>query len=170
MRSLAVVLPLAFIFLFSSSSASYVVVMIKVASMGQQAENDKTKAVGKSLLMSTVIGGAGAIIIWNIMDIWPSLLLYTLLVALAGLVIGRRVFQGEGMAANAGTWSYAFLTMLVIIAPSVLDSPMSSGAGTAFWTRLFLFMVIALYGTAAVAVFDAFWPKRSASARAPERS
>mgnify|MGYP000467624649 CR=1 FL=1 len=34
----------------------------------------------------------------------------------------------------------------------------SSGAGAAFWSRLALFVLIALYGTAAVAVFDAFWP------------
>ena len=48
--------------------------------------------------------------------------------------------------------------MLVILAPAVLDSPISSSAGTAFWSRLFLFVGIAVYGTIAVAVFDAFWP------------
>ena len=69
MRSMLVVLPIALLFFFSSASTSYLVVMIKVASMGQQAENDNTKAVGKSLLMSTVIGGIGAIIMWKVMSI-----------------------------------------------------------------------------------------------------
>ena len=41
-----------------------------------------------------------------------------------------------------------------------------AGAGAAFWSRLFLFVLIAIYGTAAVAVFDAFWP---APARGPDR-
>jgi hypothetical protein len=170
LRSMLIVLPLVLAFLFMSGSPAYTVVMIKVASMGQQASADRSREMGRSLLRSTVWGGIAAIAAWYLLSMWPSLLLYVLLVGLAGLLFGRRIFHGPAVHADHSTWSYAFLTMLVIIAPSVLDSPMSSGAGTAFWTRLFLFMVIALYGTAAVAVFDAFWPKRSASAGASERS
>lgn len=33
------------------------------------------------------------------------------------------------------------------------------GSLSAFYTRLFLFIVIAVYGSIAVAVFDAFWPR-----------
>jgi hypothetical protein len=33
------------------------------------------------------------------------------------------------------------------------------GASSAFYSRLFLFIVIAIYGSTAVAVFDAFWPR-----------
>jgi len=54
--------------------------------------------------------------------------------------------------------SYAYLTLLVILAPAVLDGPGSSGAGSAFWTRFYLFVLIAVYGSLSVAVFDAFWP------------
>ena len=43
-----------------------------------------------------------------------------------------------------------------LLAPAVLDNPMSGG-GTAILWRLFLFFVIAVYGYAAVRVFDAFW-------------
>ena len=67
--------------------------------------------------------------------------------------------QQLGMHPGAATWSYAYLTMLVILAPAVLDS--ADGAGAAFWSRLILFGLIALYGTTAVAVFDAFWPKQN---------
>ena len=144
-------------FLFSAGSASYLAVMIKVASMGQQAENDNTKAVGRSLLMSTFIGGVGAIIMWNLLSIWPSLVMYTLLVALGGLIIGRRVFQGQGMSPNAGMWSYAYLTMLVIIAPAVTDGPGSAAAGVKFVDRILMMGWATLYGVAAVYVFDAFW-------------
>ncbi len=59
-------------------------------------------------------------------------------------------------------WSYAFLTMLVILAPAVLDSPGGSAVGSAFWTRLWLIMLVAVYGTLTVRVFDAFWPERGA--------
>ena len=58
-------------------------------------------------------------------------------------------------------WSYAFTTMLIIIGPAVLDTPGSGGAGVAIWSRLWLFVIIALYGTTAVAVFNAFWPGKN---------
>ena len=58
--------------------------------------------------------------------------------------------------------SYAYLTMIVILAPAVLDGAGSSGAGAAFYSRLLLFLLIAVYGTLAVRVFDAFWPEKTA--------
>ena len=156
-RSTAIVLPVIVFFLFYAGSSSYLVVMIKVASMGQQAENDKTKAVGQSLLMSTLIGGISAVIIWNLMSIWPSLIFLTLLVILSGLLMGRKIFQGQGMAAGAGTWSYAFLTMLVIIVPAVLDGAGGDAAGAKFFDRIAMMGWATLYGVVAVYVFDAFW-------------
>jgi len=54
-------------------------------------------------------------------------------------------------------WSYAYLTMIVVLAPAVLDSQSGSAAGATFYSRLLLFVVIAVYGSIAVAVFDAFW-------------
>ena len=73
------------------------------------------------------------------------------------------MFQGMAVCPDFSKWSYAYLTLIVLLAPAVLDSPVSSSADSAFWTRLFLFGVIAVYGTAAVAVFDAFWPNRDRS-------
>ena len=72
--------------------------MINVAAVAQQLENDCTKAVGKSLLMSAAIGGIGVILIWNILSNWPSLNLYMLPAAFGGLVTVRLVFRGQGRA------------------------------------------------------------------------
>jgi hypothetical protein len=161
-RATVIVFPVILFFLLYAGSASYLVVMIKVASMGQQVENDKSKAAGKSLLMSTFIGGIGAIIMWNLLRAWPSLILYTLLIALGGLIMGRRIFQGMFMHPRGGMWSYAFLTMLVIIAPAVMDTAGGAAADAKFFDRLLMMIWATLYGVAAVYVFDAFWPaKRS---------
>ena len=51
--------------------------------------------------------------------------------------------------------------LIVILAPAVLDGAGSSGAGAAFWNRILLFVLIAVYGTLAVRIFDAFWPSKS---------
>lgn len=164
LRSLLVVLPLTLVFLFVSGSPSYTVVMIKVASMGQEASTEQSRAMGRSLFASTFWGGLAAVIGWHLLSAWPSLLFYTLLVALAGLLFGRRIFNGIAVHPDFSKWSYAYLTMIVLLAPAVLDSSFSSDAGSAFWWRLFLFGVIAVYGTVTVAVFDAFWPSRKQDA------
>jgi len=158
LRSMLIVLPIALVFLFMSASPSYTVVMIKVASMGQQASSDKTREMGRSLLASTLWGGVGAIIGWYLMGIWPSLILFVLLTVLAGLIYGRWIFQGPMVHPRFQMASYAFLTMLVLLAPAVTSA--SGDVSSAFYSRLFLFILIAVYGTAAVAVFDAFWPGR----------
>jgi hypothetical protein len=101
-----------------------------------------------------------ALVAWSLLSAWPSLLFYTLLIMLACLLFGRKIFHGPSVQADFSKWSYALLTLVAIIAPAVLDNPGSDGAGAAIWTRLALFAVIAVYGTATVAVFDAFWPGR----------
>lgn len=157
LRSLLVVLPITLLFLFMSGSPAYTVVMIKVASMGQQASAGTSRQMGQSMFASTFWGGLAAVVAWNLMSLWPSLVFYTLLVALAGLMFGRRMFQGMAVFPDFSKWSYAYLTMIVLLAPAVLDNAFSSSADSAFWTRLFLFGVIAVYGTCAVAAFDAIW-------------
>jgi len=158
LRSLFVVLPLALVFMFVSGSPAYTVVMIKTAALGQQASTDRSRDMGRSLLASTLWGGMAAVIGWYALRIWPSLTFYTLLIALAGLWFGRGIFQGPAVGPKFSMWSYAFLTMLVILGPAVLDSPVSSDAGSAFWSRLWLIVLVAVYGTITVRVFDAFWP------------
>ena len=157
-RSTIIVFPVMFFFLLYPGSASYLVVMIKVASMGQQVENDNTRAAGKSLLMSTIIGGIGATIMWQLLSIWPSLIFYTLLIALGGLIMGKRIFSGLAMHAQAGTWSYAFLTMIVLVAPAVLDGPGGGSATASFYSRLGMMIGATMYSVVAVRVYDAFRP------------
>ena len=170
-RSMLIVLPIAIFFLFSSASTSYLVVMIKVATMGQQSNVDSSRSAGRSMLASTAVGGIGAIIAWQILSIWPSLVVYSLVLLLFALLVGSKIFQGAGMHPKAAVWSYGYLTMIVVLAPAVMDGFGSDGASSAFYLRLFLFIVVAIYGSTAVAVFDAFWPQvmggTSAFQRAP---
>lgn len=158
LRSLLVVMPLMIFFLFSSSSVFYIALMIKVASMGQQANAQITRAMGREQLESTLWGGLGAVIGFQVITIWPVLPLFCLLIAIACLMYGRKIFQGIGMHPRAAMWSYALLTMLIILTPAVTGS---GDAASAFYSRLMLFIAIAMYGTISVAVFDAFWPQPS---------
>jgi len=164
-RSLLIVMPVAIWMLFSAASAAYVPVMLKVASMGQQATNDAARHAGRSLMLSTLIGGAGAIIGWEILSIAPTLMIYTLVVGLAGLIMGPKIFQGSAMHAQAATWSYGYLTMVVILAPAVMDSIGGDSASLKFWDRMIMFGGTTLYAVIAVYVVDAFRPAGTKSAR-----
>ncbi len=159
-RSLSIVMPIIIWFLLSSTSASYAAVMIKVSSMGQQAGLDQTRQAGKSLLFSTFIGGVGAIIGWQVLSVWPSLVMYTLLIGLGGLIMGPKIFKGPGMHPQGATWSYGFLTMIVVLAPAVLDGQTGASADAAFWSRLNMFILATLYAIGAVFIFDTLWPAK----------
>ena len=128
--------------------------------MGQEAANQKAGNAAKSLILSTLFGGVAAVIGWHVLSIWPSLTMYTLLIALAGLVFGLRIFAGRGLQADGDTWSYGFLTMIVVLAPAVLDGDFGSSADARFYDRLLMFVWATLYGVGAIYVFEAFWPRQ----------
>ena len=159
LRSLAIVLPIVIWFVLSSASAANAPVMIKVAAMGQEVTRSSTRDAAKSLILSTIAGGVAATIAWQFLSMWPSLTMYVLLITLAGLFFGRRIFEGRGLHADAATWNYAFLTMIVVLAPAVLDSNLGSDAGAAFYSRLMMFGWATIYAVVAVYVFDAFWKR-----------
>ena len=166
-RSLLIVFPVTLWFMLSSASTSYIPVMIKVASMGQQATNEDAKQAGKSLVLSTIIGGIGAIIGWNILKVVPELSMYALIIGLGALIIGPRIFAGKAMHPQAATWSYGYLTMIVILAPAVMDTAGGSAANLAFVSRLLMFAFATLYGIAAIYVVDALRPAKPATAGEP---
>jgi hypothetical protein len=161
-RSLLIVLPVALLLMLSSSSTAYIAVMIKVASMGQQATNDDTRHAGRSLILSTVIGGVGAIIGWEMLSLVPTLTLYTLIIGLAGLVMGPKIFQGMGLHPQGATWSYGYITMVILLAPAVMDSIGGDTASVKFWDRIIMFAGATLYAVVAVYVVDAFRPAKKA--------
>ncbi len=147
--------------LFTSGTASYAVVLIKVATMGQQSELEDTRTAARDLLQSTLVGGIAAVIIWNVLQIWPNLVIYSLLFLLCGLIMGPKIFAGAGPAPRGSMWSYGLLTMMVIIAPAAMDTAGGEAAGARFSDRIVMFALATLYAVAAVYVFDRFWPHRA---------
>ena len=117
-------------------TAGYAVVLIKVATMGQQSGQESTRAAARDLLLSTLVGGVAAMIVWNELQIWPTTLIYSLLFLMCGLVIGPTVFSGDGMTPRAAMWSYGLLTMMVIVMPGAIDSAGGAGAGVRFSDRM----------------------------------
>ena len=154
LRSLLVVIPPVLWILATSGTASYAAALMKIATLGQQATVDQSQSASRSLLMSTLIGGAAAVALWWVLQIWPSLLIYTLLILLSGLLFGPRIFRGPALASLGPMWSYAFMTMVIIVAPAAMDTAGGAGAGAGFVSRMIMFFLATLYAVVAVTVFD----------------
>lgn len=158
LRSSSIVLPVMLWFLFATETSAYAAALIKVATMGQQTSMEGTRAAGRDLLLSTVIGGIAALIIWNVLQIWPSLLIYSLLFLLCGLMLGPQIFSGKGLAPLGPVWSYGLVTMMVIVAPGAMDTATGDAAGAKFFDRITMFVIATFYAVAAVYLFDQLWP------------
>ena len=74
--------------------------------------------------------------------------------------MGRFIFKESGRHEKGEMATFAFLTMIIILAPSLLDGLAGSDATSSFYSRLFMFIGIAIYGSLAVIIFDAFMPHK----------
>ncbi len=85
-------------------------------------------------------------------------------IQIGALLMGPRIFQGRIMHPQGATWSYGFLTMVVILTPAVMDSAGGSPAGIKFWDRIIMLGGTTIYALATVYIFDAFTaPRRKAA-------
>jgi hypothetical protein len=166
-RSVVIVFPVMLLFLFLSTSSAYTVIMIKIATMGQQATSMKGRELSREFLASTFWGGLGAVVAWLAMKVFPSLVLYSLLIALAALIYGRGIFRAGSMHPKATMWQYAFITMITVLGPTVGSMASGQSASDKFFVRLVYFGIVAVYGWLAVTVFDGFWKGRTADHASP---
>jgi hypothetical protein len=158
LRSTAIVLPALYWLFFTSETAAYAVILIKIATMAQQSSFEDSHSAGRDLLQSTLIGGIAAIAIWNILQIWPTVIIYSLLFLLCGLIMGPKIFAGAGLTPKGPVWSYGLLTMMIIVAPAVMDTAGGDGAGSRFSDRITMFVIATFYAVAAIYIFDLLWP------------
>jgi hypothetical protein len=160
LRSTAIMLPAFYWLLLTSETAAYVAVLLKIATMGQQCSLESARAAGRELMWSTFIGGIAAILIWNVLQIWPTVLIYSLLFLLCGLIMGPRIFSGAGLAPRASFWSYGLVTMMIVLAPAAMDTASGTGASARFSERIIMFALATIYAVAAIYLFEALWPAK----------
>ncbi|MDH3915177.1 MAG: DUF2955 domain-containing protein [Chromatiales bacterium] len=165
LRALFVTFPVLLYFLMAPETSKYMVVLIKSMTLGQQANVGGSAQAARSMLLSTLIGGLAALLIWVTLRIWPSLIVYVLGILIASLFLGRRVFAGKGLAADGPMWSYALVTLLVILGPAVAPT---STANFQFSLRIFLMLVVTVYGIGAMFLFDLFSGQRKRTAAATQ--
>lgn len=137
-----------------SNPASYIMLLMKGASLAQQAERTATNRMAREMVGATAMGGAAALLLWNLLQLWPGLLLLTLGMTLATLLMARPLFGAVGSRFPADWWQFALLNMIILIGPAVADTASADNIQRTMLARLATFFALAAYAALAVYLLD----------------
>lgn len=143
LSSVVIVLPV-YIFTLTNPLA-YMPVIMKSVSLSQQGSRLNMANAGNELLVSTMLGGLLSIAVWVILDINANLWIFTLLIFSCGLFVFSRIYDVVKSRFSVSVWVNAFITMLLLLGPALMDSSSGKDVYSAFLFRMSLFVVVTLY-------------------------
>jgi hypothetical protein len=145
-----------------ANPAAYIMLLMKGASLAQQAEATAARAMGRDLVGATAMGGVAALLLWNLLQLWPGLLLLSLGMALAALLMARPLYGATPSRFGGDWWQFALNTMIILIGPAVADTASADNIQRTMVVRVLTFIALALYATLAAQLLDR--PRRRAMA------
>lgn len=137
--------------------ASYLPIILKAVSLGQQAPRSAHHA-GRELLGSTLCGGVLAIAFWFALGVFVHLWMFFLWTLLFGLVIAHKMYRLSPTRLSPGFWLNSLITLLILLGQSVQDSAAGKDVYTAFALRMGLFILVTLYAWLMVALLERHTP------------
>lgn len=152
LRAVAIVLPVWLLAL--SHPAFYIPAVMKTVMLAQQANTLTAKASGRELVFSTLIGALLAAGMWFCLSVWPSLLMLVLWLGLLSLWVARRMIRLATSRFTPSFWSNAWITCLILFGPAIQDSASGKDVWMASAMRCALYIAIALYAWACVALLE----------------
>ena len=156
-RSTVIIIPVLILFLNFGLSA-YILVLVMIALLVIQPDLTTGLKGGIGLIAGNIIGGAIAIVIYELTVILPNLLFLTLLITLVCLLLGPQIFAG-GVAGSL--CSTALTTVLLIVGMTV--SPIGPEADAKFYGRIIQIAAAVLYVGMALLLIDSIvgYPKKA---------
>jgi len=148
--STLVVLPVLVLF-YSFKLQSSLLILIFVALLSAQPGFATNFKAGGALIIGNVMGGAAAILMYELLCMVPQFYFLVLLTLLAGLVFGTRVFSDKPMAK---LWGMAFSTLLLVIGSTTASG--SDEAGSKVYERVVQITVAVVWVVMASGVADRF--------------
>lgn len=148
--STLVVLPVLILF-YSFRMQSSLLILIFVALLSAQPGFAANFKAGGALIIGNVMGGAAAILMYELLFMVPQFYFLILLTFLAGLVFGSRVFSGHPMAK---LWGMAYSTLLLVIASTTASG--TGEAGSKVYVRVAQIFIAVVWVVMASGVADRF--------------
>lgn len=151
LRATLIVLPTFVLVLIDP--ASYLPIILKAVSLGQQSSTTARHA-GRELVGSTLLGGALAVLFWCALSLFVHLWMFFLWMLLFGLVLARKLYGLTPTGFSPGFWLNTFITLIILLGQSVQDSAAGKDVYTAFAIRMGLFLLVTLYACLMVRLLD----------------
>lgn len=143
MRATLIVLPTFLLVLIDP--ASYLPIILKAVSLGQQSTTTRTHHAERELLGSTLLGGLLAVLFWCALSLFVHLWMFFLWMLLFGLFLARKLYRLHPTQLTPGFWLNTLITMIILLGQSVEDSAAGKDVYTAFAVRMGLFILVTLY-------------------------
>jgi hypothetical protein len=137
-----------------SNPTSYIMLLVKGSLLAQQTEATHTRHLALDTVTSTLAGGVMALTMWRVLQIWPNLIVFTLVMTLATLLVARPMYGAIRSRLAPDWWMAALVTMMILIGPAVNDSQSASDIQVVMLTRLATFIGLAIYAAVAVHILD----------------
>lgn len=151
LRATLIVLPTFLLVLVDP--ASYLPIILKAVSLGQQSSTTARHA-GRELVGSTLLGGVLAVLFWCALSLFVHLWMFFLWMLLFGLVLARKLYALSPSRFSPGFWLNTFITLIILLGQSVQDSAAGKDVYTAFAIRMGLFLLVTLYACLIVRLLD----------------
>lgn len=143
LRATLIVLPAFLLALIDP--ASYLPIILKAVSLGQQGCATTARNAGRELLGSTLLGGVLAILFWCALSLFVHVWMFFLWMLLFGLVLARKLYALSPTRFSPGFWLNTLITLIILLGQSVQDSAAGKDVYTAFAVRMALFIGVTLY-------------------------
>jgi len=152
LRATLIVLPAFLLALIDP--ASYLPIILKAVSLGQQSSTTTARKAARELLGSTLLGGLLAILFWCALSLFVHIWMFFLWMLLFGLVLARKLYALSPTRQSPGFWLNSMITLIILLGQSVQDSVAGKDVYTAFAVRMGLFIVVTLYACLMVNLLD----------------
>lgn len=147
-RATVIIMPVFLLML--TNPTMYAPIVMKSASLGQQASTVATGSAGRELLGSTFLGGCFALLLWFALGISTSLWMFFLWMLLFGIYYASRINQVIASRYPVSFWTNVVVTTLILLGSAVQDSDTGKDVYKAFAVRMGLFVAVTLYAWMAV--------------------
>ncbi|NUT77415.1 DUF2955 domain-containing protein [Pseudomonas sp. C1C7] len=152
LRATLIVMPAFLLALINP--ASYLPIVLKAVSLGQQSSTTSARSAGRELVGSTLLGGLLAVGFWNALGLFVHLWMFFLWMLLFALLLARKLYGLSPGRVSPGFWLNTLITLIILLGQSVQDSAAGKDVQTAFAVRMALFIAVTLYACLMVHLLD----------------
>ncbi|MCL7972082.1 MAG: DUF2955 domain-containing protein [marine benthic group bacterium] len=153
-RTVTVVFPVLMVFFFLNLSSD-AVILVFIGLLSLLPSFAAGWKQGKALIVGNLIGGAGAIVFYNLLVVYPQIGMFLLLTLLTGLLFGDFIFSDRPAAPLFKT---AFNSVVLLVGMSVTIT--GADAASKFYTRIAQIILAVVYVAVAFGFLEYLQRKR----------